>query len=193
MLSFLTNNYTWILVLILLINMSQRRIPGSGRKRVALIWIAAITLVYYMIVVVSAMFAEPWPTIGVWGGLALMLVAIIVFRDRVWPFRLHCRDCRKRLKWEFVIGHDDNLCQDCHDKRHPEEAEARKERERQPRRRRPERSARGRSWRRQDPARRYSTNPTRMPKAWRRSTGTSGSPTTAVSSHTSSVATSCCS
>lgn len=131
MLSFLTNNYTWILVLILLINMSQRRIPDSGRKRVALIWIAAITLVYYMIVVVSAMFAEPWPTIGVWGGLALMLVAIIVFRDRVWPFRLHCRDCRKRLKWEFVIGHDDNLCQDCHDKRHPEEAEARKERERQ--------------------------------------------------------------
>lgn len=131
MLNFLTNNYTWILVLILLVNISQRKIPASSRKRAALIWIAAITLLYYMIVVVTSMFAPPVPAVGVWAGLALVLALIIIFRRRVWPFTLRCRDCRKKLKWEFIIGHDDCLCQDCHDKRHPEEAEARKERERQ--------------------------------------------------------------
>lgn len=131
MLKFLTDNYTWILVLILVINFSQRKIPHSNNKRLALIWIAALTLAYYLIVVVSAMFASPWPQIGVWGGLVLLLAVIIIFRRKVWPFRLHCAECKKRLKWEFIIGHDDNLCQDCYDKHHPEEAEARKEAEKQ--------------------------------------------------------------
>ena len=131
MLEFLTNNYTWILVLILLINFSQRKIHDTNRKRTALIWMAAILLAYYLVVVVTAMFGPPWDLIGVFGGLAVMLACIIIFRRRVWPFTLHCKECHKRLKWEYIIGHDDCLCQDCHDKHHPEEAEARKERERQ--------------------------------------------------------------
>ena len=131
MLNFLTTNYTWILVLILLINLSQRKIPHTNRKRVALIWMAAITLAYYMIVVVTAMFQDPVPAIGVWGGLVLVILTVIIFRRRVWPFTLHCRDCGKKLRWEFIIGHDDCLCQDCHDKKNPEEAQARQERERQ--------------------------------------------------------------
>ena len=131
MLNFLTTNYTWILVLILLINLSQRKIPHTNRKRVALIWMASITLAYYMIVVVTAMFQDPVPAIGVWGGLVLVILTVIIFRRRVWPFTLHCRDCGKKLRWEFIIGHDDCLCQDCHDKKNPEEAQARQERERQ--------------------------------------------------------------
>ena len=131
MLDFLTTNYTWILVLILLINMSQRKIAHSNRKRVALIWIAALTLLYYLIVVITNYFAPPVPQIGVWGGLVFVILLIIIFRKRVWPFTFRCRECRKRLKWEYIIGHDDCLCQDCYDKHHPEEAEARKERERQ--------------------------------------------------------------
>ena len=131
MLNFLTANYTWILVLILLLNMSQRKIAHSNRKRVALIWIAAITLAYYMIVVVTDMLGGVWAPVGVWGGLALCLAVIIIFHRRVWPFTFRCKDCRKRLKWEYIIGHDDCLCQDCYDKKHPEEAEARRERERQ--------------------------------------------------------------
>ena len=34
---------------------------------------------------------------------------------------MRCRKCKKRLPFEYVIGHDDCLCQDCHDEAHPEE------------------------------------------------------------------------
>ncbi len=131
MLQFLTNNYAWILVFILLVNMSQRKIPNTNRKRVALIWLAALTLLYYAIVVITSMFPSPWPAAGVYGGLALVLVIIIVFRRKMWPFTLHCKKCKKKLQWAYIIGHDDCLCQDCYDKEHPEEAEARRQREKQ--------------------------------------------------------------
>jgi len=127
MIDFLNNNFTWILVFILLMNMSQRKIRQSDKKRQATIYLAALALVFYVGIVIIDMKELPAWTLAI---DAVVTFAIgMLFRNRVWPFRLHCQECRKKLDYEHVIGHDDNLCPECHDKRHPEEAEERKRKE----------------------------------------------------------------
>ncbi|MCH3919628.1 MAG: hypothetical protein LKE39_03970 [Sphaerochaeta sp.] len=38
------SNYTWGLILILFLNLSQRKIPNSNKKRIATIWICSLML-----------------------------------------------------------------------------------------------------------------------------------------------------
>lgn len=124
MTNFLSDSFYWVIFLVLIVNMSQRKIENSDRKRQATIILAVLFLVFYTFAVLVNNYAWPsWTLIAV--GL-LLLVLAIVFRARVWPFRLHCKGCGKRMDYNHIIGHDDNLCQDCYDLAHPEEAEARR-------------------------------------------------------------------
>jgi 8-oxo-dGTP diphosphatase len=120
--------YTWALVGILLLNLSQRKIPDSQRKRFATIYLAALFLIFEIGVV--TILTRGLPQSLALLDLALCLGLLYLFRKKAWPFRLHCVECKAKLDFNHVIGHDDNLCQECHDKAHPEEAAARKERER---------------------------------------------------------------
>lgn len=126
-LEFLEDNYLWGLVLILLINMSQRKIPDSDRKRKATIWLCVLMMLFEfgIITIVS----RGWNHQLGWLVLAVCLLLGFLLRRRVWPYRLHCVKCGRRLDWNHFIGHDDNLCQDCWDKAHPEAAKERKEKE----------------------------------------------------------------
>ena len=114
--------FTWLMLFVILLNISQRKFPHSEKKRKATILIAVVFLVIYALVAMSAIWKlPPWlDFIYVAAGIA----AIIIFRRTFWPFRLHCSKCGKRLDYNRVIGYDENLCQDCYFEAHPDEKEA---------------------------------------------------------------------
>jgi ADP-ribose pyrophosphatase len=124
MIEFINNNFSWTLILVLLINMSQRKLPGSDKKRMATICIAFLFLLFYIGSIFIAMKElSPWFLLL---DLAIVIAIGFIFRSRVWPFRLHCVKCGKKLDYNHIIGHDDNLCEECHDEAHPEEAAKKK-------------------------------------------------------------------
>lgn len=124
MIEFLNTNFTWLLILILFFNLSQRKLKRSDNKRKATLYFAIMALVFYIVVVV---FYEK--KISDWYLIipVVLLIAIgIIFRKQIWPFRAKCVKCGAKLSWDRMIGYDDNLCIDCYDEKYPEEAEARK-------------------------------------------------------------------
>lgn len=127
---FLNDNFTWFLILILLVNMSQRKLKNSDKKRQATIYIAVLALIFYIGVIIIDVRALPsWALII---ALIIPIIIGIIFRNRVWPYRLHCKECGKKLDWNHIIGHDENICTACYDKHHPEEAAAKAEAKKTP-------------------------------------------------------------
>ena len=114
--------FTWLMLFIILLNISQRKFPNTEKKRKATILIAVDFLIVYTLVALVAIWKLPeWVS---WIFPVLGIAAIIVFRKKFWPFRLHCVKCGKRLDYNRIIGYDENLCQDCYWEAHPKEKEA---------------------------------------------------------------------
>lgn len=118
---FLADNYLWIIVLILAVNMTQRKYPRSDRKRQATVYIALFAMVLNICAVMVLAYDKPHWLVAV-AAVALVALAFLL-RKRVWPFRLHCVQCHARLDYAHIVGHDDNLCPTCHAEQHPEEKE----------------------------------------------------------------------
>ncbi|MGH0052530.1 MAG: NUDIX domain-containing protein [Sphaerochaetaceae bacterium] len=121
--------YTWALIAILLLNFAQRKIPGTYKKRFATIYLASILLLFEVGVV--TILARDLNHNLAWLVVVLCAGLLYLLRKRALPFRFHCVECHKRLDFNHIIGHDDNLCQDCYNKAHPEEAAAEAEKQRE--------------------------------------------------------------
>ncbi len=116
----IADQYLWVICVILLVNIFQRKIPNSDKKRFATIYLAALALLFDVVIIV--VITRGWPQWTAAIGLLMVVALGIALRKWVWPFRLHCPDCGKRLDLNHVMGHDDNRCDDCWAKAHPEEA-----------------------------------------------------------------------
>ena len=119
-LSFISNYMYVLLIVLLFINMKQRRIRGSRKKQIATVHIALLMMLFEFMVVAIMVFALPPIT-------ALAAFGIVIgigfgLRKKVWPYTLHCKECGKTLSFSYIVGHDDCLCAECHAKAHPEEA-----------------------------------------------------------------------
>lgn len=125
MVDFLINSYTWFLILILLFNMSQRKLPRSDKKRFATIYIAFLSLLFYVGCILIGY--RGWSEWFLLLDLAIVVAIGIIFRSRVWPFRIHCLKCGKKMDWNHIAGHDENICEECWLKDHPEEAKKKAE------------------------------------------------------------------
>lgn len=112
--------YTWALIAILLLNLSQRKIPNSTKKRFATIYLASALLLFEVGVV--TILARGWNHNWAWLLLALCIGLLFLLRKRAFPFRLKCVECGAKLSFNQVIGGDENLCNNCYYKAHPEEA-----------------------------------------------------------------------
>ena len=120
-LNFFAEFFTWIMLFVILLNISQRKIPHSENKRRATILLAVLFLAVYVMLVLRMQWNLPsWTE---WLLIAALFAVIIIFRKVFWPFRLHCTKCGKRLDYNHIIGYDENLCQDCFFEKYPEEAE----------------------------------------------------------------------
>ncbi len=127
MLQKFADNFMWVLMVVLLVNISQRKLNHSEKKRFATIYIAALLLLYNIIVVIVLLRELP-----IYLGYVAIIIPVLlgyIFRDRVWPFRIHCKKCHKKMKFERIIGGDENLCESCWYEEHPEEAEKKQKEE----------------------------------------------------------------
>ncbi len=122
--------FTWLMLFIILINISQRKFPGSDKKRKATILIAVDFLVIYTLIAMISIWNLPqWLS---WLCLAAGIAVPIIFRKSFWPFRLHCVKCGSKLGYNRIIGYDENLCQECYWEAHPEEKAAAEAKNRSP-------------------------------------------------------------
>lgn len=111
--------FTWVMLFIILLNISQRKFPHTEKKRKATILIAVDFLVVYTCIAMTSIWKLPeW--VG-WIFPVLGIAVIIIFRKQFWPFRRHCVKCGKKLDYNRIIGYDENLCQDCYWETHPDE------------------------------------------------------------------------
>lgn len=123
-LNFFAEFFTWIMLFVILLNISQRKIPHSDGKRKATLLLAVLFLAVYVVLVLRLQWnLLSWTE---WIFIAILIAVIIIFRRIFWPFRLHCAKCGKRLDFNHIIGYDENLCQECFFEKYPEEAEKEK-------------------------------------------------------------------
>ncbi|TVR90656.1 MAG: hypothetical protein EA428_07930 [Spirochaetaceae bacterium] len=102
----------WVFLLILLLNLAQRRqYETAARKRLATLYIAAGLILFYAVAhVIRLLEISDWwllPT-----GVALVF-ALTRGESAVRAFRLYCRGCGSRLSLASIVYQDSNLCSDC--------------------------------------------------------------------------------
>ncbi|MGN1163284.1 MAG: 8-oxo-dGTP diphosphatase [Candidatus Ornithospirochaeta sp.] len=124
-----TKLFDYIMLLLIILNFSLRKYRYGQKKRFSTILFALIVLgVYFLLILIDWLKMPSWLE---YVALALGLVICIVFRDKVWPWRLKCRKCGKKLSADAVLGRDENLCDDCWEEEHPEAKVEREEKEKQ--------------------------------------------------------------
>lgn len=101
-------NFFWVFVAILFLNMLQRRgQKRAEKKRFATLYLGLGAFAFY---VAGLIILELGLTdlLLIPSGL-LILGVLYYYRDQTFPFRLHCRETGERLSWEEIIYDDSNL------------------------------------------------------------------------------------
>ncbi len=126
-LSFVTRFFDYVMILVIILNISLRKYQHGTKKRFSTIYLALIFLVFYfLLVLINTIDALPlWLE---WVDCGLAVIAFILLRKKVWPWRRKCVKCGKKMDWDAILGRDENLCDDCYYELHPEE-KAKKEEE----------------------------------------------------------------
>jgi len=115
----IANNYLWFLVAILVVNMYQRKhVPRSNAKRISTLIIASLAMLWQVFIVI--IITRGWPHYLAIVALALTIGIAYPFRKRILLFRTSCVECGVKLTPTQIINFDDNLCNDCYAKAHPE-------------------------------------------------------------------------
>lgn len=117
--------YEFLLFAIIILNIYQRKLMHTTKKRRALLFWAVDFLAIYLLLFVRTY--KGWPDWLDWIIIALGISLFFIFRRQFFPFRLHCASCGKRLKFEQIIGGDENFCTECFNKAFPDEAKKREQ------------------------------------------------------------------
>ena len=124
----ITDNYLWFLMVILVVNFSQRKYyPRSAQKRIATLIIAGLAMVYQILITI--ILARGWPQYLAIVALIPTLAIAYPGRRRILLFRRTCASCGVNLSITETLNYDDNLCNDCYRKAHPELVEQETEQE----------------------------------------------------------------
>lgn len=116
----ISDRYLWFLLLIVVLNLSQRKfMPRCMKKRNATLLLAVLAMV--LEILITVILVQELPDYLAFVALGIVLLAGFLLRRYTWPFRLHCPRCGARLKWNEIIGSDGNICDSCYKKEHPEE------------------------------------------------------------------------
>jgi len=108
----ITEYLQWLFLLILLLNLAQRRqYETAAHKRLATLYIAAGLILFYAIAHIIQLFeASDWwllPT-----GAAL-IYALTRGESALGAFHIHCGSCGSRLSLASILYQDSNLCSNC--------------------------------------------------------------------------------
>ena len=125
LLKFFNTYFSYIILLVFLLHISQRKFPHSAKKQTAtLLWAGDLLLAYFLVIMIPGTSLPEWTE---WFALVIAALIAIVMRKKFFPFKLHCPKCGKRIDFDKFIGCDKNLCKDCYWEEYPEEAKREKE------------------------------------------------------------------
>ncbi len=127
-LSVVTQMLDFVMITVIILNLSLRKYKDAQKKRFSLVLLALLFLVFYFLLIVIDK-VEALPSWLEWVACGLFLLSVILLRKKVWPWRRKCVKCKKKMSWDAVFGRDDNLCDDCYYLLHPEEKERKEEEE----------------------------------------------------------------
>ena len=109
----------WVIIAVLFFNIMQRKhYPHVKHKRSATLYIAVLVLLLNMFVALILQFELPqWMVVP-----ALLIVILVGFllRKKIFIFKFKCVECGVKLDFNNIAYRDDNLCDDCRKKLHPE-------------------------------------------------------------------------
>ena len=119
--------FDYVMILLIVLNLSLRKYRDGQNKRFSTILIALIFLgVYFLLIFVDWLKLPSWCE---YISLGIGIVLFVVFRKRLWPWRMKCKECGKKMNWDAILGRDENLCDECWEKKYPEKKKEREEKE----------------------------------------------------------------
>ena len=119
--------FDYVMILLIVLNLSLRKYRDGQNKRFSTILIALIFLgVYFLLIFVDWLKLPSWCE---YISLGIGIVLFVVFRKRLWPWRMKCKECGKKMNWDAILGRDENLCDECLEKKYPEKKKEREEKE----------------------------------------------------------------
>lgn len=119
--------FDYVMILLIVLNLSLRKYRDGQNKRFSTILIALIFLgVYFLLIFVDWLKLPSWCE---YISLGIGVILLVVFRKRLWPWRMKCKECGKKMNWDAILGRDENLCDECWEKKYPEKKKEREEKE----------------------------------------------------------------
>lgn len=119
--------FDYVMILLIVLNLSLRKYRDGQNKRFSTILIALIFLgVYFLLIFVDWLKLPSWCE---YISLGIGVVLFVVFSKRLWPWRMKCKECGKKMNWDAILGRDENLCNECWEKKYPEKKKEREEKE----------------------------------------------------------------
>ena len=119
--------FDYVMILLIVLNLSLRKYRDGQNKRFSTILIALIFLgVYFLLIFVDWLKLPSWCE---YVSLGIGVILLVVFRKRLWPWRMKCKECGKKMNWDAILGRDENLCDECWEKKYPEKKKEREEKE----------------------------------------------------------------
>ena len=128
-LNYVTKAFDYVMITVIILNLSMRKYKDAQKKRFSLIILAIVFLVFYVFLLLINQF-EFLPMWLEYVDCGLLVLAFVLLRKKIWPWRRKCVKCGKKLNWDAILGRDSNLCDDCHYELHPEEKAQKEEEER---------------------------------------------------------------
>ncbi len=127
-LSVVTQMMDFVMITVIVLNISMRKYRDAQRKRFSLVLIALLFLIFYFLLVVIDM-VEALPSWLEWVAVGLFVLSLVLLRKKVWPWKRKCVRCGRKMSWDATFGRDSNLCDDCYYLEHPEEKKRKEEEE----------------------------------------------------------------
>lgn len=119
--------FDYVMILLIVLNLSLRKYRDGQNKRFSTILIALIFLgVYFLLIFVDWLKLPSWCE---YVSLGIGVILLVVFRKRLWTWRMKCKECGKKMNWDAILGRDENLCDECWEKKYPEKKKEREEKE----------------------------------------------------------------
>ncbi|MDC7233497.1 MAG: hypothetical protein PQJ58_09715 [Spirochaetales bacterium] len=112
MIDFIADNFYYVFLGWLILNLVQRRYRERGtKKRSATLYQAILIFIVYIgaTVIREEGFEVKWIIVP----LAVVAAAIYFFRDRILPYKRNCVNCGAKLNMNQIFLFDANLCADC--------------------------------------------------------------------------------
>jgi 8-oxo-dGTP diphosphatase len=102
----------WPLVVVLVPNLLFRKYgKAASRKRMASLYHAIA--MFLITTTAGFVVAKNLTDIYLLAGTALVVILMVVFRDRAVPYRLTCAGCNTKLELKTIYFLDDDLCPAC--------------------------------------------------------------------------------